>query len=65
MAASRKLELLICVSVFGHIAFSTKQWNLNLPPTLSQNQIAITVKDFNESEQAADVGAFIKEGTSS
>ena len=42
-----------------NIAFSTKQWNLNLPPTLSQNQIAITVEDFNESVQAADVEAFI------
>ena len=30
----------------------------NLPPTLSQNQIAITVEDFNESVQAADVEAF-------
>ena len=61
MAASRKLESkIIHLRIrFGHIAFSTKQWNLSLPPTLSQNQIAITVEDFNESEQAADVEAFI------
>ena len=58
-AGNHKAKLLICVSVFGHIAFSTKQWNLNLPPTLSQNQIATTVEDFNESVQAADVEAFI------
>ena len=58
-AGNWKAKLLICVSVFDHIAFSTKQWNLNLPPTLSQNQIATTVEDFNESVQAADVEAFI------
>ena len=61
MAASRKLESKIIdlrISFWSH-RFSTKQWNLNLPPTLSQNQIAITVEDFNESEQAADVEAFI------
>ena len=61
MAASRKLESKIIVLRIGFWShrFSTKQWNLNLPPTLSQNQIAITVEDFNESEQAADVEAFI------
>ena len=61
MAASRKLESKIIdlrIGFWSH-RFSTKQWNLNLPPTLSQNQIAITVEDFNESEQAADVEAFI------
>ena len=61
MAASRKLESKIIdlrISFWSH-RFSTKQWNLNLPPTLSQNQIAITVEDFNESVQAADVEAFI------
>ena len=61
MAASRKLESKIIVLRIGFWShrFSTKQWNLNLPPTLSQNQIAITVEDFNESVQAADVEAFI------
>ena len=61
MAASRRLESKIIdlrISFWSH-RFSTKQWNLNLPPTLSQNQIAITVEDFNESVQAADVEAFI------
>ena len=61
MAASRKLESKIIdlrIGFWSH-RFSTKQWNLNLPPTLSQNQIAITVEDFNESVQAADVEAFI------
>ena len=60
MAASRKLESKIIVLRIGFWShrFSTKQWNLNLPPTLSQNQIATTVEDFNESVQAADVEAF-------
>ena len=61
MAASRKLESKIIdlrIGFWSH-RFSTKQWNLNLPPTLSQNQIAITVEDFNESVQAVDVEAFI------
>ena len=61
MAASRKLESKIIdlrISFWSH-RFSTKQWNLNLPPTLSQNQIATTVEDFNESVQDADVEAFI------
>ena len=61
MAPSRKLESKIIVLRIGFWSnrFSTKQWNLNLPPTLSQNQIATTVEDFNESVQAADVEAFI------
>ena len=61
MAASRKLESKIIdlrISFWSH-RFLYKQWNLNLPPTLSQNQIATTVEDFNESVQAADVEAFI------
>ena len=67
MAASRKLKSKIidlCISFWSH-RFLYKQWNLNHPPTLSQNQIAITVQDFTESEQAADVGAFVRERTSS
>ena len=43
MAASRKLESKIIdlrIGFWSH-RFSTKQWNLNLPPTLSQIQIAI------------------------
>ena len=61
MAASRKLESKIIdlrISFWSH-RLLYKQWNLNLPPTLSQNQIATTVEDFNESVQAADVEAFI------
>ena len=61
MAASRKSESKIIdlrISFWSH-RFLYKQWNLNLPPTLSQNQIATTVEDFNESVQAADAEAFI------
>ena len=61
MAASRKLESKIIdlqISFWSH-RFLYKQWNSNLPPTLSQNQIAITAEDFTESVQAADVEAFI------
>ena len=63
MAASRKLESKIIdlrISFWSH-RFLHKKWNLNLPPTLSQNQIAITAEDFDESVQAADVEAFISQ----
>ena len=37
-AGNWKAKLLICVSVFGHIAFSTKQWNLNLLPVNTESK---------------------------
>ena len=52
----------ICLSVFGHIAFSAKQWNLS---ENSRSQIAIRLEDVTESVKATDVEAFTKEGTSS
>ena len=52
----------ICFSVFGHIAFSAKQWNLS---ENSKSQIAIRLEDVTESVKATDIEAFIKEETSS
>ena len=48
--------------MFGHIAFSAKQWNLSKD---SKSQIAIRLEDVTESTKAADVEAFVKEKTSS
>ena len=59
-AASRKLECKIidlCISFWSHrFLYKTMEFK---PWTLSQHQIAITVEDFIESVQAADVEAFI------
>ena len=61
MAASRNLAKVEdnCLSVFGHIAFSAKQWNLS---ENSKSQIAIRLEDVTESVKglATDIEAFIK-----
>ena len=48
--------------MFGHIAFSAKQWNLS---ENSKSQIAIRLEDVTESVKAAGVEAFVKDKTSS